>query len=195
MSAGTLVMSGTTPSYGRWPTSAGTALVIGTSTFAFLHRDWLGNSRIVSSVTGNNVVADQAYTPYGEIYDVFGGSSGEYQAFADITADFAPSTTTPIMWDTPNRELSYAGRWLSPDPAGVGWNLYAYSTNPSGTVDPNGLSPQIYHLGSSEGADWADQASSGDFAGTTEAFGTVAADADSAANTTPSDTSGGWPRL
>jgi hypothetical protein len=46
------------------------------------------------------------------------------------------------MWDTPNRELSYAGRWLSPDPAGSGWNQYAYVTNPNGNVDPSGLCPQ-----------------------------------------------------
>jgi hypothetical protein len=59
-----------------------------------------------------------------------------------MIADLAPSTTTPIMWDTPNRELSYAGRWLSPDPAGSGWNQYAYVTNPNGNVDPSGLCPQ-----------------------------------------------------
>ena len=43
------------------------------------------------------------------------------------------------MWDTPNRELSYAGRWLSPDPAGSGWNQYASPTNPNSQSDPTGL--------------------------------------------------------
>jgi hypothetical protein len=31
------------------------------------------------------------------------------------------------------------GRWLSPDPAGVGWNQYAYTTNPNSFIDPIGL--------------------------------------------------------
>jgi hypothetical protein len=44
-----------------------------------------------------------------------------------------------VMWDTPNRELSVVGRWLSPDPAGVGWNQYAYPTNPNSSIDPTGL--------------------------------------------------------
>jgi RHS repeat-associated protein len=43
------------------------------------------------------------------------------------------------MWDTPNRELSSVGRWLSPDPAGSGWNQYAYSTDPNSHTDPSGL--------------------------------------------------------
>src|SRR5205807_744183 len=45
------------------------------------------------------------------------------------------------LFDTPNRELHPGqGRWISPDPAGAGWNLYAYSTNPNGITDPSGLS-------------------------------------------------------
>lgn len=66
-----------------------------------------------------------------------------------MIADLAGSTTTPIMWDTPNRELSYAGRWLSPDSYGLGafdpsnsrnWNRYAYALNdPLRNIDPSGL--------------------------------------------------------
>lgn len=44
------------------------------------------------------------------------------------------------IFDTPNRELnSSQGRWLSPDPAHKGWNLYAYTTNPNNLIDPSGL--------------------------------------------------------
>jgi RHS repeat-associated protein len=46
------------------------------------------------------------------------------------------------MYDTPNREFagSNQGRWLSPDPAGAGWNQYAYvMNNPLSNVDPLGL--------------------------------------------------------
>jgi len=55
------------------------------------------------------------------------------------------------MWDTANRELSMVGRWLSPDPAGLGavdtsnpqsWNRYAYvGGNPFSFTDPTGLGP------------------------------------------------------
>jgi len=46
------------------------------------------------------------------------------------------------IFDTPNRELNASqGRWLSPDPAGAGWNQYAYPTNPNSFVDPSGLCP------------------------------------------------------
>lgn len=46
-----------------------------------------------------------------------------------------------VMFDTPNREFASKnqGRWISPDPAGVGWNQYAYTTNPNSVVDPTGL--------------------------------------------------------
>jgi RHS repeat-associated protein len=136
---GKIVMTGTTILTGRWPTSSGTAETIGTSCCTYLHSDWLGNSRIVSSINNNTVSADQAYTPYGEIYNIFGANNGQYQVFAGTIADLGPSTTTPTMWDTPNRELSYVGRWLSPDPAGSGWNQYGYATNPNSNVDPTGL--------------------------------------------------------
>ena len=136
---GKMVMNGTTLSYGRWPTTYGIAETVGTTNFDYLHNDWIGNSRVVSNISNNTVVADQAYTPYGEIYNIFGANNSQYQEFAGTIADLAPSTTTPIMWDTPNRELSYAGRLLSPDPAGAGWNQYAYPTNPNSFSDPSGL--------------------------------------------------------
>jgi RHS repeat-associated protein len=147
--AGKMVMAGTTLSYGRWPTSFGTVETVGTTNFDYLHEDWRGNSRIVSNISNNTVVADQAYTPYGEIYNIFGANNAEYQVFAGMIADLAGSTTTPIMWDTPNRELSYVGRWLSPDPMAFGafdptnsqnWNRYAYVlNNPLSVIDPLGL--------------------------------------------------------
>jgi RHS repeat-associated protein len=45
------------------------------------------------------------------------------------------------LFDTPNRELAPSqGRWISPDPAGSGWNLYGYVSNdPLNLTDPSGL--------------------------------------------------------
>jgi RHS repeat-associated protein len=45
------------------------------------------------------------------------------------------------IFGTPNRELNASqGRWLSPDPAGSGWNQYGYVTNnPLSAIDPSGL--------------------------------------------------------
>lgn len=135
-------MTASSPVEGFWPgPGGGTVVIYGNSTgYEYLHVDWLGNTRIASDVHANQVNADQAYSPYGEIYDIFGSNVGQYQFFGTMDSMFAPSTTTPTMWDTPNRELSYASRWLSPDPAGVGWNQYAYATNPNGFIDPSGLS-------------------------------------------------------
>jgi hypothetical protein len=46
----------------------GTALISGNaSSFYYLHKDWLGDSRITSDVNGHTVTADQAFAPYGEI--------------------------------------------------------------------------------------------------------------------------------
>jgi len=150
----TAYMNGATATYAYWPAPGdGKALIHGnSSSYEYLHPDWLGNARITSNIGTNTVVADQSYTPYGEVYNVFGSGGSEDRVFATLMGDFAPGTTTPTMWDTPNRELSYVGRWLSPDPAGMGavdtsdpqnWNRYAYVTyNPLSATDPLGLNPQ-----------------------------------------------------
>ncbi|MGH9496143.1 MAG: hypothetical protein ACRD3B_14180 [Candidatus Sulfotelmatobacter sp.] len=135
---GTIVqMAGVTPNYGYFPApEGGTAIINGNNaSYGYLHKDWLGSARIVSSITGHGVTVDQAFSPYGEIYDQFGSNNSPYDMFAEITQNFAPG----VMWDTPNRELSVVGRWLSPDPAGQGWNQYAYPTNPNSFNDPTGL--------------------------------------------------------
>jgi uncharacterized protein RhaS with RHS repeats len=38
-------------------------------------------------------------------------------------------------------------RWLSPDPAGDGWNAYAYPTDPNSEIDPSGLTTISYSVG------------------------------------------------
>ena len=136
----TVQMAGSTINYGYFPTpKGGTAIINGNSAgYGYMHKDWLGNARIVSNILAHGVTVDQAFSPYGEIYDQFGSNNSPYDMFANLTRNFAPG----IMWDTPNRELSFVGRWLSPDPASQGWNQYAYTTNPNSMVDPTGLGNQ-----------------------------------------------------
>ncbi len=130
-------MAGSVIDFGYFPTpEGGTAIINGnSSSYGYMHKDWLGSARVVSSITGRTATVDQAFTPYGEIYDQFGSNNSPYDMFAGTTQNFDPG----VMWDTPNRELSVVGRWLSPDPAGQGWNQYAYATNPLSFTDPLGL--------------------------------------------------------
>ena len=116
-----------------------------TGGYNYLHGDWLGNARVLSSVVNNTEYDDRAYTPYGEQFTSYGLTATVYQMFAGMTADF----NNGIQYETPNREFSVVGRWLSPDPAGLGavdmanpqtWNRYAYvAANPLSAVDPTGL--------------------------------------------------------
>jgi len=98
-----------------------------------MHNDWLGTNRL-ATVLGNRALSyDTAYAPYGESYDTFGTLKQDFTG--DLQDIFAG------LFDTPNRELATnASRWLSPDPAGQGWNLYAYATDPNSLIDPSGLS-------------------------------------------------------
>ena len=134
----TVYMHGSTPQYAYWPTPGkGTVEVNGNnSTFYYMHKDWLGNSRISSVIGSSQVVSDQAYAPYGEVYNKQAtGASTPAQMFTGDTQDVIAG-----IFDTPNRELNASqGRWLSPDPAGASWNQYAYPTNPNIFFDPSGL--------------------------------------------------------
>jgi len=134
----TTTMTGSTIDFSYWPAPGGRGRVeinSSTSGYNYLHGDWLGNARLLSSVANNTEYRDSAYTPYGEQFATYGVTQSYYQRFAGMTGDF----NNGVQWETPNRELSIVGRWLSPDPAGSGWNQYAYTTNPNSFVDPSGL--------------------------------------------------------
>ena len=113
----------------------------------YLHRDWLGSSHVVSSVTtggSGQVLNDRSFSPYGDSYQN-SGCCNDPLLFAGLNSDlFATSGKNSILYDTPNRELANnASRWLSPDPSGGSWNAYAYPTDPNTTVDVSGLFPEI----------------------------------------------------
>jgi RHS repeat-associated protein len=138
----TAYMNGTTINYAYIPTpGGGTVEVVGNAgSFNYFHKDWLGNARILSDENSHNIIIDQAFAPYGEIYQQFGSPSPQYNMFTGDTQDIL--ATGDCCFDTPNRELSAnQGRWLSPDPAGTGWNQYAYTTNPNSLTDALGLAP------------------------------------------------------
>ncbi|HXJ87443.1 MAG TPA: RHS repeat-associated core domain-containing protein [Candidatus Binatia bacterium] len=118
----------------------------------YLHRDWLGTSRVISGVpaSGNgSVYNDRSFSPFGDVYLNSGYNDALF--FAGMNSDiYAMSGTSAPLYDTPNRELAKnAGRWLSPDPAGLAaanpsnpqsWNRYAYAlNNPLLFRDPLGL--------------------------------------------------------
>jgi RHS repeat-associated protein len=146
----TAYMSGTTTNYGFWPAPGGGKIVVsGTTNYNYMHLDWLRNARIVSNISSHAITHDQAYSPFGEMYDGYGASSAEYYNFAGLNGNFYSGVT----WDAANRSMSnFAGRWLSTDPAGLGavdptnpqtWNRYAYVTNnPLAMIDPLGLQQQ-----------------------------------------------------
>jgi RHS repeat-associated protein len=131
----TAYMNGNTFSYAYWPTPGrGTLLQSAGYTYYFGHKDWLGSARI-SSDLGNTIIDDRAFAPYGEMYQNFGSTSPNELIFTGDTQDVATG-----IYDTPNRELNASqGRWISPDPAGQGWNQYAYPSDPLSAVDPSGL--------------------------------------------------------
>jgi RHS repeat-associated protein len=134
----TAYMNGSTINYGYWPTPGGSTVALNgdIGSFEYVHNDWLGNARVTSYIKNHTVNTDQAYAPYGEIYNQFGSTVAEYKMFTGDTQDIVSGT-----YDTPNRELNpNQGRWISPDPAGAGWNQYAYLTNPLNATDPSGLS-------------------------------------------------------
>jgi len=132
-------MQGSTPFYAYFPTPGGGTVEVNgnAATNYYMHKDWLGNSRISSTVISHTVISDQAYAPFGEVYNKEAtGAATPGQMFTGDVQNIISG-----IFDTPNRELNASqGRWLSPDPANSGWNQYGYvSGNPLSYIDPSGL--------------------------------------------------------
>ena len=108
----------------------------------YRHPDWLGSERLESS-TSHAILQDTAYAPFGEPYAELSGGNGEI-SFTGQNKD-----TDWLNYDFMYREHDpRAGRWISPDPAGItatdptspqSWNRYAYvGNNPLSNFDPMG---------------------------------------------------------
>jgi RHS repeat-associated protein len=128
------IMNGMTTQSALLPLPGGALLYKPTdSNRQFWHLDWLGSARLSSTVFNRTYIFDRGFAPYGETVYNHGGNVG-----LDFTGDL--QNLVNGTYDTPNRELNPSqGRWISPDPSGKGWNLYAYGVNPNGGSDPSGL--------------------------------------------------------
>jgi RHS repeat-associated protein len=107
----------------------------------YLHADWLGSIRFVST-PGRALYSDLARAPYGEEYAL---SGAPFEPFAGMLQQLQGD-----LFDTHYREYHPTqGRWLTPEPAGIAavdlnnpqtWNRYAYAlNNPLSYTDPTGL--------------------------------------------------------
>jgi RHS repeat-associated protein len=135
--------SGQTTGAARVPLLGGTTAFMNASGVIFYRfPDHLGNSRIDAKPSGAFFSAN-AFGPFGEQYATSGAGDGGFTGY--LQAEFSDG-----LYDFPFRKLSSSqGRWISPDPLGVGavtltnpqsWNRYAYVlNNPMAFVDPTGL--------------------------------------------------------
>jgi RHS repeat-associated protein len=138
------------------PAGAAAVYTSGPTLSYFRHPDWLGSSRFAST-PARTMYSDLGYAPFGETYAESGTPD---RSFTGQNQDTMPGSTTGL-YDFAFREHNQYGRWISPDPLGMGaadpsdpqsWNRYAYVTNtPTGTTDPLGLN----HLATAQLADLA----------------------------------------
>jgi RHS repeat-associated protein len=107
----------------------------------YRHSDWLGSSRLTSTAA-RGLYSSSAYAPFGEQYQAAGTTDA---SFTGQDQDTVPSLND--FWF--RRHSPSQGRWISPDPAGLGavspvnpqsWNRYAYVVNnPMAATDPTGM--------------------------------------------------------
>jgi RHS repeat-associated protein len=123
------------------PLPAAIAVYTSTGLASYRHADHLGSSRLATTPS-RTMSSSTAYAPYGEPYAQAGATdlsfTGQDQDTVSGTYDFLARKYNPVQ-----------GRWLSPDPAGLGaanpetpqsWNRYAYvQNNPMSLIDPLGL--------------------------------------------------------
>jgi RHS repeat-associated protein len=138
-------MNGQTVKAARIPLPGGSTAQVGSSGATYiLHADWLGSSRLTTNYSTRSMTYDTAYAPFGEAYS----STSSASTYLDFTGQF--QDTMVGLDDFLYREYDpVQGRWISPDPAGMGavnpanpqsWNRYAYVlNNPLSNIDPDGL--------------------------------------------------------
>ena len=138
------LMNGQTQTKAFVPLPGGTQVkYAGSSISTYRLPDWLGSFRVGSN-PNRTYSWGIAFAPFGEQYAT-SGSPG-----LSFTGEQGTADTVNDEYDFLARKLHSAqGRWISPDPAGLGsvtlanpqsWNRYAYVQNsPLTAVDTNGL--------------------------------------------------------
>ncbi len=112
------------------------------------HADWLGSGRLFSTPTRTATPA-MAYAPFGEGY-AGGQAYVQFTSYGNSWTIADGENSGGSLDDFTFRRYSPGqGRWISPDPAGLGgvdpsnpqsWNRYAYVlNNPLSYTDPLGL--------------------------------------------------------
>jgi RHS repeat-associated protein len=158
------VMSGQTLQKAFVPLPGGaTAVYKATGLAYYRHADHLGSSRLATT-PGRTVYSSTAFAAFGEPYKQTGTTdlsfTGQDQDTVSGMHDFLARRYNPT-----------SGRWLSPDPAGLGavdpsnpqtWNRYAYvMNNPLSLIDPFGEDCYSWEndcgaSGGGGGCDWLD---------------------------------------
>ena len=117
---------------------------------SFYQTDWLGSTRYVTDLTGGTVTAAQSYDAWGNV-DAQAPGSPNHPTDLMFAGGWAYQTEWSNGASEPGVGLQYlqqryydpaVGRFISPDPAGVGsgTNLFEYANDdPVGGVDPGGM--------------------------------------------------------
>jgi RHS repeat-associated protein len=127
------------------------------STTYFAQTDEVGSTRLLTDPGGNGIQSWD-YLPYGELLQ------GVFTTDHLFTGNERDSETN--FDHTQFRQYSSnLGRWMTPDPAGLGavdptnpqsWNRYAYvSNNPMVDIDPTGLGAQLTGVACRNPANWS----------------------------------------
>lgn len=79
------------------------------------HMNLQGTVSVFSTLLNRSIYGDKAFAPFGEVYNVGLGGGGETD-FAGLSQD----TLTGVNDSATRKQYPNQGRWLSPDPAGLG---------------------------------------------------------------------------
>ena len=144
------VMSGQTPLDVYVPLPGGAVAVYNSSgtLSQYNHGDWIGSARLFSTPARAAIPA-MSYAPFGEGY-AGGQQRIQFTGAGNAWTVADNENQSGSLEDFTFRRYSpVQGRWISPDPAGMGaadptnpqsWNRYAYvMNNPLSNIDPLGL--------------------------------------------------------
>jgi RHS repeat-associated protein len=109
----------------------------------YFHNDHLDTTRLATDALGMPIAAPRHYWPYGD-----DASSDFLSEWVSEWAGYEEDGNG-LTHNLKNRTYFKGwGRFLTPDPARAGWNLYAYANNnPIGFIDPAGLEAQCTERG------------------------------------------------